>query len=122
PRNSTIHAISFDSAGRIIAAGGDDGVFDLARFNRNGSLDKTFGSAGQAAIVGDAQPNSAADNLLKPGGPFFSAVAVRASDGEIFAAGGSPRDTFYSAGGGPLVVAAFTSNGRLDRHFASRGI
>ncbi len=120
-RNSTVYALALDVQGRILAAGGDDGAFDLARFNANGSLDRTFGFAGKFALAADVGSNPAT-SAPTDDGPYFAALAVRASDGEIFAGGGAPRSTSQTPVGGPLVLAALRSTGQLDRDFAHRGL
>jgi uncharacterized delta-60 repeat protein len=117
-RNSSVHGLAVDDRGRIIAVGGEDGAFDVARLMGDGTLDTTFGSGGEAAIYADRRRNSS--NYEIPGGPFFSAVAIRATDGEIFATGGSPRKPSADAGG-PLIVAAFKPDGQLDQRFARGG-
>src|SRR5437588_2361038 len=121
-RNSTVHALALDADGRILAAGGDDGVLELARFNPNGSLDKTFGYAGNFALVGDVRSIPTSTAAAQTSAPYFAALAVRAADGEIFAAGGAPREVDHPEFGGPFVLAAITSKGQLDRRFVRDGV
>jgi uncharacterized delta-60 repeat protein len=117
--NSGVHTLSVDTHGRIIAAGGEEGFFDIARFAKNGSLDKSFGTGGEDVVYGDRRPH--VDSFTTRPGPFFSALAIRSSDDEIFAAGGYPFDSDLDLHGGPWVVAAFKSDGRPDTRFGQGG-
>lgn len=114
PIGSTVRAMTLDAAGRILAAGGDAASFDLARFTSAGKLDATFGSGGEArlsrATIGRSLPDQAS----------FDALAVGA-DGSVFAGGGSTPD-YTASNDGPLVVAKFSSRGRLDASFGSAGV
>jgi len=86
--------------GKVIVGGpvGPVGDFGLARFNRDGTLDQTFGGGGFVVI--DA-----------PGFDQLRALAVQA-DGKIVAAGGS---------GDGFAVARFDANGNPDGTFDGDG-
>jgi uncharacterized delta-60 repeat protein len=45
-RNSVVQAIAIQADGKLLAAGGGAGYFSLARYTRNGGLDRTFGRGG----------------------------------------------------------------------------
>lgn len=91
------HAVTIQADGKIVAAGGSNGSFALARYTSKGSLDPSFGTAGTRVI--DFGSNGA------------SAVALL-KDGSILAAG--------SENGG-FGLAKFTSGGSLDASFGSGG-
>jgi uncharacterized delta-60 repeat protein len=85
------------------AQGGTRGIdFGVARFNANGSLDTSFGSAGRRTISFDT------------GSEYAWSVAVQ-PDGKIVAAGYSDNAE------GDFAVARLTSNGSLDPTFSSDG-
>ena len=71
------------------------GGFGLARFNSNGSVDNSFGTAGQVQVV--------------PFGTALSAALVLQSDGKILMTGSN-------------ALARFDSNGQLDTTFGAGGI
>ena len=89
--------------GKIVAGGFTDGGFALARYNKNGTLDKTFSKDGlvTTAIIGGV----------------ISAIAIQ-SDGKIIAAGGD--DLPFS--GGDFALARYNKNGSLDNTFNSGGL
>ncbi|MQA76160.1 MAG: hypothetical protein GEU88_17810 [Solirubrobacterales bacterium] len=88
--------------GKIVAAGRAGGLFALARYNPDGSLDATFGSGGKVVTsIGD-------------GGDFARAVAIQA-DGKIVAAGRTAQ------GGGNVAVARYLPSGALDPTFGDAG-
>jgi len=103
------HGVALQSDGKIVVAGdsyqsatGDD--FALARYNADGSLDTTFGTAGTTTTH-------------VAGNDFGSSVAVQ-SDGKIVVAG-----SFYSTGGDrDFALARYNANGTLDTSFAGGGI
>src|SRR5439155_20724690 len=72
--SAQVHALAVEPDGRIIAvgqAGSPNATFALARFNRNGTLDQTFGNGGEVTTGLGSSHNGAAE-----------AVAVQA-DGKI---------------------------------------
>ena len=105
---SGVSALALQDDGKIIAAGTAkdvDGVnrFALARYNPNGSLDTTFGSAGTTTTrvgSGNAELNSLVVDSV--GGLVVAGVAV-ADDDHVFA------------------LARYNSNGSLDTSFGSGG-
>ena len=93
--------------GKIVVAGATSGQgydFALVRFASNGSLDTSFGTAGQVVTP------------IGPGGDFVWSMALR-TDGKIVAAGetgsGNSKD---------FALARYDSDGSLDRSFDSDGI
>jgi uncharacterized delta-60 repeat protein len=102
-----VHELLLQPDGKIIAVGeGTSGfnAFGLARYDSNGTLDATFGTAGKViTIVGG---NSSSAN-----------AAVLQSDGKILVAGEGP------GGGGFISVAAvrYLANGSKDPSFGSGG-
>jgi uncharacterized delta-60 repeat protein len=118
--------IAIQSDGRIVVAGGitsklstvlNGGIttannqtgFGVVRYNTNGTVDTTFGTAG-AAITGLGS---------YPAGSAFS-VAIQ-SNGDIVAAGqaGSGIQNFDSSS---FALARFTTTGKLDTTFGTKGI
>ena len=101
-------SIALQSDGKIVAAGTATitGVqrFALVRYNNDGSLDNTFGTAG---IVTTVIPGSTMDGAL--------AVAIQ-SDGKIVAGGYTLNTT------ADFVVIRYNTNGTLDTGFDSDGI
>jgi len=93
-------AVAIQTNGKIVAAGGVSGSFVLLRYNRDGSLDQSFGSGGKVLTrFGPANFDHA------------SAVAIQAN-GKIVAAGG---------GGGRLELARYNADGSLDPTFGAGG-
>jgi uncharacterized delta-60 repeat protein len=93
--------------GKIVLAGGHEtknsgSIFALARFNTNGTLDSTFGNAGEVTT-------SFPVSIPLQGGAH--GVVIQ-SDGKIVAAGGSTSG---------FVLARYNSNGSLDTSFGSGG-
>jgi uncharacterized delta-60 repeat protein len=90
--------------GKIVASG-QSGIYPdlhsaLARYNRNGRLDSTFGTRGKVVVTFD----SSSDYLYAP---------VIQSDGKIVAAG--------STGGTAFLLARFNADGSLDQTFGNNG-
>lgn len=115
-----IGAIAIRPDGRIIAAGGAQNAaggdtaldFALARYQRNGKLDPTFGRGGKVGT----------DFLSKAFTSLNDAIADIAiqRDGKIVAVGGTERpeanrDDF------DFAVARYNSNGTLDPTFGTGG-
>jgi uncharacterized delta-60 repeat protein len=99
-------AIAIQPDGKIIAAGaaldpaGDDAeVFALVRYDRDGSVDLSFGRRGQSiTLINSCECGAVNAIALQP-------------DGKIIAAGG-----YY------FGLARYTSNGNLDATFGNGGI
>jgi uncharacterized delta-60 repeat protein len=118
--NSAVHALSIDGHGRILAAGGEDGQFDLVRLMHDGSLDASFGDQGIAVVPGDGVKDE--NSFGGRGAPSFTSILQRPSDGQIIAAGGFPQNAFDTSRGGPLVVVAFKPSGKPDLRFGDHGV
>ena len=106
--------IALQSDGKILIASGGfsppaavqnppPGAGSLARYNSNGSLDRTFGISGQAASV--ALPY---------------AVAVQ-TDGRILVAGGIVSGLIVTGNASGFGVVRFNTNGSIDTTFATHG-
>jgi uncharacterized delta-60 repeat protein len=93
------NAVALEPNGKIIVGGSFDNGFLLARFDRNGSLDPSFGSGGK--VLTDLGPN--------PGQGFAVAVAP---SGKIVQAGWSGPD---------FALFRFNRDGSLDLSFGSAG-
>jgi uncharacterized delta-60 repeat protein len=96
--------VAVQSDGKIVVAG-QSGIYPnlhsaLARYNRNGRLDSTFGTGGKVTLTF----NSVSDYLF--------AVALQ-SDGKIVAAG--------STSGTAFLLARFNADGSLDQAFGTNG-
>ena len=119
-------SIAIQPDGRIVVAGQVDSVesrcrynFALARYNRDGSLDRTFSEDGkQITQIGDVPPGEQGDE-----GPFFCdglpELAIQ-PDGRIVVAGTAYQDE-DGAGGYNLAVARYLDNGTLDPTFSADG-
>ncbi len=94
--------------GKLVQVGTLSGnsKFALARFDSNGNVDPTFGSAGKVTTSFDAQ-----------GGATAQAVALQ-SDGKLVVAGGMSGP---SAPGGAFALARYRSDGSLDDSFGIGG-
>ena len=97
-------ALAIQPDGRIVAAGvtgtGSSQDFALARYNTDGSLDRTFGVGG--TVITD----------VSRGSDVVWAVAIQV-DGKIVAAG---------AASGDFALARYTADGTLDTQFGHGGI
>ncbi len=93
-------AVVVQPDGKIVVAGSSDGVFAVARYRSDGSLDPAFGSAG----VATASFASAA-----------SAVALQ-TDGKIVVAGTGPAGGLQA-----FAIARFDPGGVLDATFGAAG-
>src|SRR5207244_4753700 len=98
-----VQALAVQADGRIVAvgqAGSSGSEFALARFNRNGTLDPSFGTAGEVTTSLGTSPNSVARGL-----------AIQA-DGKILLAG------FAGPGGSQeFALARYNPHGSLDSTF-----
>lgn len=104
-------AVTIQSDGRIVAAGDDEGIADhnrfiVARYRRNGRLDRSFG--GGDGVVTTPMLNAFAEDLT-----------VRA--GRILVAGGSWRKTQRRLIRG-FALLSYRFNGRPDRRFGRGGV
>jgi uncharacterized delta-60 repeat protein len=110
--HSVAHSVAIDSRGRIVAAGtvaglGGGGGFAVARYRRNGSPDRTFGSDGE--VVTDLGRYDAACALaIDSQGRIVVAGSLRLAD--------PPVDNFAFA------LARYLPDGSLDMSFSGDGI
>jgi uncharacterized delta-60 repeat protein len=107
------YAVAVQPDGKIVAAGEAfvSGGFDfaLARFESDGSLDESFGTAGVRTInLGGATRNDRARGL------------VLQADGKIVAAGGALIAT-ATAGSFNFALVRLNGDGTLDRSFGTNG-
>lgn len=101
-------AVATQPDGKIVAAGVTSGLsseFGLARYNRDGSLDRTFGDGGKVRST-------------FRGWEIAFAVAIQ-PDGKIVAAGTSM--TFDGVTPSAFIVARYNRDGSLDRRFGDEG-
>jgi uncharacterized delta-60 repeat protein len=100
------YAVASQADGKIIAAGlhkvGRHSEFALARYNTNGSLDRSFGKGGEVTTAFAGRRAEEAH-----------ALAIQ-RDGKIVATGGGPP---YSA----FALARYNANGSLDPSFGEDG-
>jgi len=104
-------SVAIQSDGKIVAAGWADvsrGAFALARYNPDGSLDASFGSAGK--IITNFTPHQ----------DFAAAVTIQA-DGRIVAAGGSGIGGPIGGANWCFALARYNPDGSLDRGFGAAG-
>ena len=105
--DDSINSIVVDAAGNIVVGGraerGSDDDFALARYDRNGQLDTTFGSGG--TVTTDFSGNNDSINSL-----------VIDSAGRIVVAGRAER-----GGDSEFALARYTATGQLDRSFGNDG-
>ena len=101
--NDFANGVAIQADGKIVVAGragGAGGRFGLARYNRNGKLDTSFGGDGKVVT-----------NFSAIADDFANGVAIQA-DGKIVAAGHS-NDRF--------ALARYNSDGTLDVTFSGDG-
>lgn len=111
----TTPSIALQADGKIVAtngilspaAGGDNHLFAVARFNANGAVDTAFGKSGVATAV-------------LPGLSFAMAAVLLVQPDAKILVGGAWRAGIRSATTGALV--RFNANGSLDGTFGSGGI
>ncbi|PYS89242.1 MAG: hypothetical protein DMF62_07780 [Acidobacteria bacterium] len=96
-------AVSLQTDGKIVVAGGANGHLVVARFNSNGSLDTGFDGIGYVESFGIG------------GGPVEDYAMAIQSDGKIIAGGTT------LSGLGDFGVVRFNSNGTPDNSFNGTG-
>jgi uncharacterized delta-60 repeat protein len=107
-----IYVLALQKDGKIIAAGVskrslDDKDFALARYNRNGTLDKSFGGDGIVTT-----------NFCKDCRDQINAIAIQ-KDGKILAVGASPALPLQ--GLNDFAIARYNKDGTLDKKFSGDG-
>jgi uncharacterized delta-60 repeat protein len=119
-RGDFAKAVAIQADGKIVVGGhmddtsfttlADVGGFVVARFNKDGSLDKTFDGDGKVAI-----------DMPGVDASFVSAIAIQ-KDGKIVAAGtAGTRGRFAPPGNSDdFAVARLLPNGSLDNTFGNR--
>ena len=104
------YAIAVDTTGRIVEAGsGGDGcsyVMAVARLDRNGSLDATFGNGGRVYIHAGSNDSDAASEAIAADGKIVVAGISRVSD----------------TGKRVFTVVRLEENGSRDGGFGTNGI
>lgn len=111
--NDIARAVAIQKDGRIVTAGYAEGItstatgldFALARHNKDGSIDTTFGTGGKVTTDFSDGNGISSDTAY--------AVAIQ-PDGKIIAAG-------YSNGAQDIAVARYNTDGSLDTTFAKGG-
>jgi uncharacterized delta-60 repeat protein len=104
-QSQAIHSIGFQADGKIVVAGTTVASAALARLNRDGSLDSSFGRAGQVTTF-FVSPSGA--NIPEE----ISNVLVR-PDGRILVTGTAGSDFF---------VTRYKADGELDQTFGQAGM
>lgn len=116
-----IRAVAVQADGRIVAAGSaydarGRGNAAVVRYNVDGSIDTAFSPSNRRGGAGRAIFN-AANAAGRAQATWLESLAI-APDGTIFLGGTTHQDPELWM---VPVVAALTSNGRLDRSFSGRG-
>ena len=100
------NALAIQSDGKIVAAGRKGRAFAVARYTRDGRLDRSFGTSGKLVTTFHlARAREAA-------APHGAAAVAITGDGKIVAAGGSGSD---------FALARYLPDGHLDPTFGSGG-
>lgn len=114
--NAGANAIAIQSDGKIIAAGntfnGSKYDFALARYNTNGSLDSSFGTAGKVITALGSESNAIGTIFLQP-------------DGKIVAAGYKSIITTVGGTTGTKMgyaLVRYNTDGSLDNTFGTFGV
>ncbi|MBS7539274.1 hypothetical protein [Ancylobacter lacus] len=111
--NDVATAVAVQPDRKIVVAGyhqdGKSKNIFVARFNRNGTLDKSFGADGNA----DGAPDGVVNVSLGDGDDIARAVAL-AADGKIVVAGDTVKGDSSN-----IVVARFNADGTVDKRFGA---
>jgi uncharacterized delta-60 repeat protein len=99
-----VYATAIQPDGKILLAGSFGSAFGLARFNTNGSLDASFGSAGVVTTSISGDTSTWGDDIC--------GLVVQA-DGKILVAGDADTS---------IALARYNTDGSLDSTFGRRGI
>ena len=102
-----VYALVLQPDGKLVAAGysdkGSNIAFALARYNANGSLDTSFGTAGKVTTAIGSSDDEAYALVLQP-------------DGKVVAAGYT-----YGTSSIAIALARYSTNGSLDTTFGTGG-
>jgi uncharacterized delta-60 repeat protein len=107
--NDQGQAVAVQPDGKILVAGSGgsaNSMFELARYNPNGSLDTTFGQGGKMSTS------------FGPGADSANALALQ-SDGKIVVVGSAYMG---AATGTDFAVARYNADGSLDTSFGQGGL
>jgi len=103
------HGVVIQADGKIVAAGGSSTGFVLARYNVNGTLDKSFGNGGEVVTsLGQLSKAGGGSLLLEPDGKLI----VTGSTQTLI--GGYYRQVWE--------LARYNANGTLDTSFGTNGL
>jgi uncharacterized delta-60 repeat protein len=97
------HSITVQADGKILVVGGSSGVFALARYNADGSLDTSFDSDGKVTTDFGS-------------GDSGNSITIQA-DGKILVAGSA----YMNSGKPDFALARYNPDGSLDTSFDSDG-
>jgi uncharacterized delta-60 repeat protein len=115
--NGGIEDMAVQADGKILVGGsGDPNSFVIVRFNRDGSLDTTFGTSGTGVVRTEV---FTVDNL----GSYLRGLTIQ-PDGKIIAAGAATRGRFVPKGSPiftEIAVVRYHPNGTLDTTFDGDG-
>jgi uncharacterized delta-60 repeat protein len=103
--SSEVDALAIQANGRIIVAGNAISDLGLARFRRDGRLDRSFGNKGTARTGVRPGVNQAEDMAIQP-------------DGKIVVVGYTHN---VSSGDDYLIMARYSHDGKLDPSFGTGG-
>ena len=102
----TARSMAIQKDGKIVIAGSSDRNFALARYNTDGSLDKTFSGDGKLTTI-----------FTNSSGGDAQSVDIEA-DGKIVAAG----SVSFEEADNSFAIARYNSNGTLDNTFGENGM
>jgi uncharacterized delta-60 repeat protein len=109
PRDANPKAVAIDASGRILVGGDGSGGFAVARLNTDGSLDPSFGSAGEFTITFDPRQ-----------GASLTGLSLQPPTGKIVLSGNVPVvGAFPPAQEG--AVLRLNTDGTLDTTFGQAG-
>jgi uncharacterized delta-60 repeat protein len=91
--------VAIQNDGKIVVVGRVSGLFAVARYNPDGSLDTSFGTAGEVTTDFGSTPGEASGVVLQP-------------DGKLVAAG---------TAGSAFALARYNTDGSLDTSFGTSG-
>lgn len=104
-------AVALQPGGKIVAAGtvltGGQPDFALARYNADGTLDRSFGSGGRV--------------VTKVGDEDHGFGVVVQPDGKVVIAGSAAAGTDPESGRGDLTLLRYAADGKLDASFGTGG-